>query len=1250
MRSTNMSAARSSLAPSKSLVAAVALSLAALGGFAAEAPPALPIPGYEVITSPEEATGDVPGIIKRWIAVLKADPDTPQAELMLRRMTWMSARVPGLETLLPEVDAILAKNPRRGEVRTLLTLTRARLLRMKGSWAEAAKAEAGLAAATRWIVIGPFGARPAVDHYRAYPPESEVDLSATYEGSRGSVGWTMSPRKGPGLTMIPTGLLRPMAGVSYCLAQVQSDEERDAYVHLNVRGSWKLWIGGVLAHEADESLDWIPAKAIVRVRLAKGWNRLLIKCPTSPGAISCRLTDRQAVPLSGIVFEDKKVLHPQAKGASALPYGAAPLECALEHYRSALPDIKRGLDPAARRREACDRASLAMITSILGLHDESIEQIDVAVGLWPDSPHLQSLRGEVISMASHLPQSDRKNRARESFEKAAAAPGGFAPASQALARQLLEDDKAEAALAMLKSAFKKAPTSYLIKEQMAGIALKRKWRNEAHKWMLEAERIAPAHAAVRQFWAGFYGAAGNNERRLAELRQLLRRDRSGGPARAVASALSRRGEFDGALRLLKELLEHDPDSLELRTRIAHVLSASGRNAEAAAELDALAKLVPGEASYPKMLGNIYTRMGKADDAIASYRRSLAVNPGQHGLRRHLQHLTGTEIDFSKPFPVDLAKELSRVGDAAKYPGASKVRVLDQTVSKIYADGSRTDIVHNAEKILTEKGVGSLSDIYVPGEILEARTLLPDGTVLEPTMLEAGGSLTMPGLRIGATVEWKYRIDSGAAGYRKIKLSPWFFRAPDFHDPHHLSRYVVLIPKDLDAEVIKQTHNWRRSDGKPLGVPPAETRGDYVVHRWVARDTKRLEPERSMPHRNDLLPYVVLATQRGWDEVAYGLAGRELGRIKLTRDLRAASKKAVGEAKTVRDKVHAVYRYVNELIKNDRGGYSAHEVLATRSGDRGILMLALLRAAGIDATYCYTRPGDVFVSNDGAAPANWSMPDANIFPQSSLVAFDEDGLPIFFDPTNRFLEFGYVPMQVRGSPVLVPRAGGAFFCSMPGASVASEGSVTRTEMTVAADRSASGVRAEKRFGIGAAYRKDAYKGFDLPTRKRIAQRALNTIFPGVEVAAVKLPGLDEIETPFRVSVDLKAPNFVRLRGKLANCTTGMSRLKLVERFGGAADRKMPMKFGQAIIGRDVAVLSFAAGWTPAKLPENVALRNRYGSYVLNVEAMAGGRVKIVRAYSIEPQVMGAADYTGGFILWARSVDRADAVEIELKKAE
>ena len=101
-------------------------------------------------------------------------------------------------------------------------------------------------------------------------------------------------------------------------------------------------------------------------------------------------------------------------------------------------------------------------------------------------------------------------------------------------------------------------------------------------------------------------------------------------------------------------------------------------------------------------------------------KALAIQPGRYSLRRLAARIGGkqgapresggsleAEADFAKEFQLDAAPLIAKAPGLEKYPKASSICILDETVSRIYRDGSQVDYVHQAFKLLDQHGVDHL---------------------------------------------------------------------------------------------------------------------------------------------------------------------------------------------------------------------------------------------------------------------------------------------------------------------------------------------------------------------------------------------------------------------------------------------------------------------------------------------------------------------------------------------------------------
>jgi len=129
-----------------------------------------------------------------------------------------------------------------------------------------------------WNLIGPFDAPDMDALTTVYPPETETDLSAPYKG-KGNVEVRWKPVKAdPSGYIRLTELVKPNEyAVVYGLAYVHSPDERDASLLLGSDDGVRVWINDALVHSNPAYRGAYPDQDTIKVRLRKGWNKVLIK-------------------------------------------------------------------------------------------------------------------------------------------------------------------------------------------------------------------------------------------------------------------------------------------------------------------------------------------------------------------------------------------------------------------------------------------------------------------------------------------------------------------------------------------------------------------------------------------------------------------------------------------------------------------------------------------------------------------------------------------------------------------------------------------------------------------------------------------------------------------------------------------------------------------------------------------------------------------------------------------------------------
>jgi type II secretory pathway pseudopilin PulG len=160
---------------------------------------------------------------------------------------------------------------------------------------------------TRWKLIGPFDNTGNKGFTEAYPPETVLDLAATYPGKSGTVRWVDAEAQGDyGVVDFnkPFGAIKEVTG--YAMAEFVSDKARPAEIRLGCKNGWKVWLNGKFLFGRDEYHTGAEIDQFrLPVQLRAGTNVLLVKCTqnaqtedwTKEWEFQLRVTDAQGTPI-----------------------------------------------------------------------------------------------------------------------------------------------------------------------------------------------------------------------------------------------------------------------------------------------------------------------------------------------------------------------------------------------------------------------------------------------------------------------------------------------------------------------------------------------------------------------------------------------------------------------------------------------------------------------------------------------------------------------------------------------------------------------------------------------------------------------------------------------------------------------------------------------------------------------------------------------------------------------------------------
>lgn len=130
-----------------------------------------------------------------------------------------------------------------------------------------------------WYVIGPFENHGKIDFDRRHPPETNLDLDATYVGKEGSqVGWKY----------LQSNVMRinppneKSNSTYYGSTEVFFEETTDMLLAVASDDAAKVWINGIAVWQDNDLSSWKLDEGFRKVRFKKGYNDILVRIENGP--------------------------------------------------------------------------------------------------------------------------------------------------------------------------------------------------------------------------------------------------------------------------------------------------------------------------------------------------------------------------------------------------------------------------------------------------------------------------------------------------------------------------------------------------------------------------------------------------------------------------------------------------------------------------------------------------------------------------------------------------------------------------------------------------------------------------------------------------------------------------------------------------------------------------------------------------------------------------------------------------------
>jgi tetratricopeptide (TPR) repeat protein len=800
-----------------------------------------------------------------------------------------------------------------------------------------------------------------------------------------------------------------------------------------------------------------------------------------------------------------------------------------------------------------------------------------------------------------------------------AAPSAIA-AEYELAARALAADRTDEALNRLQRVVTARENFEPGQQLLAQIAIRLNWPVLSERALENQLRVHPSCEVLLQGYKFFAGHA--RYERAQEMRRKIAK--CAPDTLAYVQSLSETGEHDKAAAAAEAAVAQRPLDRSAREMLVRELAMTGAFDKARTAAQELSALAPNSQSYRRMAqiaasnpdallddaGLRASEFGKRDAFYAKYRRD------------------GVEV--------------VRRTNARKFSGGPAVMLVNDRVARLWDDGSVSVYVHKLIRVLDRDGIEKYGEADIPrgAEVLELRTIKTDGSVAEPEIATQKATVSMPALAPGHAIDQEYVVHYPGGGIAEHAAA---FRHTfgSFNTPILYSRFVAITPA-ADTSI--------RAEAAP-GISPGrnELTNSTRVRTWEKDDIPQ-SVEEVATARGDVLPVVRLEPdfRGGWIDV------RDRFRNELVNALRIGPRvermAARVRAQEPQAKANEIFRTIANSIRsagefNAGDMIPAEQTLASHSGSRTIAVLAVARAAGLDADLVLARNAGNIVRDTRASLGLYSRP---------LVRFRfADGAETFADAETEGLAFGAVPPSFeRPDALLIPaphendemQVAASAILSLP--ANAEEQSVAEGDVTLDSDGS---LKADVTIRLGAwrgAQMRSILAGIAPARRPRFYHQLAMRIFAGADEVTGSTRNERDPDRPLELVLHCRAPRYVNLASGTADMDQLVPTLGLRKMYSSPS-RKFPLYIDTPLVESASFRLHLPPGVSVLRGTPAMNVSGAFGSYSLSVRQPSPAELDIQRSFRIPVQVIPPERFPE-FSTFAAKIDEAERQRITLER--
>ncbi|MGQ9705712.1 MAG: DUF3857 domain-containing protein [bacterium] len=1152
----------------------------------------------------EKMTGDYKNASQALSKLIRFYPNDPRSFVYLPILFTLLEDVSKRSTMLELLNYVLEKTEANPLMKDLCSRYKTLCLIDMGRPTEASDIITTLGFIKKWWFIGPFDNEGKVGFVKVYPPETEINLDAKYEGKKFSVNWRLMPYESPNGEIYLKRMLYPSQNsTAYLLVSVYSPTTRTVALKVGSSGAVKAFLNGKKILENNVYRIFAYDQEITPCVLKAGYNLLLIKsCSLEDDWIcSARFTELDGSPITDIktstnikdifIASKQTPITPSSQDISKLNKGYLDLfiKQAINNTNDPMPFIYLSfLESRYHFSDVNDEKEARLYKNI--------------IDILPKWGYGQFLLGTT---------NPGGNTSRYLYESAINSCPELAEAWMELGRLFYDNGRYENAIEAFRYALTINPDFIEPRQYIAKIAYENNWNPLAK---IETDELL---ARNKDYIYAYYNLGRLSEHIGIDIDAINYYSKilniEANSYYAISSLVEKykqTGKVNDAIELLKGYINYDPYNTTLRKDLLRLYIDTELFNNALNTADELLEINPRDFETLSWKGVVLHKIGKKNEAIENFEKAVEYKQNYPWLSTYISQLKPAEKTYFEHYILKREDVIERVGDLSVYSNEQAIYLLDQQIRKVYPNGTSSYTVHKIIKINSEDALQKFSNMeiyYVPEredvKILTASVVLPTGEEIVATDIKdysisseserlyydyMSKVVNFPALKSGAIIDFEYSVDQTSENI----FSDYFWEQFFFgnYEPTLISEYILIVPEN------KRFHfNFPPSISEE--VSPSSDSITYILKK---ENIEGIFNEPSMPSISEMLDSVKVSSFTSWDEVGRWYWNLCKDQIVSNDDIKRKVHDLTDGKEGIEKKVESIYNYITSEVRYvglefGIGGYKprkATRVFSTHYGDckdKGILFITMLKEIGVKADI-------VLVRTRSKGITKYDLPMLGLFNHFITLVHLPDR-DLFIDATPEFSRYTELPFEDQDIDVFVIGEWGSKFMKTPLKSSEENFTDISMEIWLSKDGSATSKRTVVYGDKDSPSQRKRY--LSPAQRKRLLEEYWNSLYPQSTISDLIFDGIENKTKNVSISYNLFIPWFGTIQNNIWRLPTRIPTDDLVKRYTSRSMRVYPLLMDEPFTIRSTIIYHLPEdSYIEGDIPLDIEMKSKFGSITAN----------------------------------------------------